>query len=140
MDPSPSDPDGLQSIGTRNRFDRMEWAGAFGDLGTLIPFVFDYIAVLKIDPFEILFSFGAALPICGIYYKTPFPVQPMKAIGAVAATQAAQTAVITQRAAERRSEVCPCATAPPENDGDRREWSPRVLNLLLQKLFRTDWQ
>jgi MFS superfamily sulfate permease-like transporter len=76
----------------------MEWAGAFGDLGTLIPFVVAYIAVLKIDPFGILFAFGAALVICGLYYKTPFPVQPMKAIGAVATTQAAQTAVITQAA------------------------------------------
>lgn len=81
-----------------NRFDRMEWAGAFGDLGTLIPFVVAYIAVLKIDPFGILFTFGAALSICGLYYKTPFPVQPMKAIGAVATTQAAQTAVITAAA------------------------------------------
>jgi predicted benzoate:H+ symporter BenE len=79
-----------------NRFDRMEWAGAFGDLGTLIPFVVAYIAVLKMDPFGILFSFGLALIVCGFYYKTPFPVQPMKAIGAAAATQAAQTAVITQ--------------------------------------------
>ncbi len=76
----------------------MEWAGAFGDLGTLIPFVVAYIAVLKIDPFGILFAFGAAMMICGLYYKTPFPVQPMKAIGAVATTQAAQTAVITQAA------------------------------------------
>ena len=83
---------------TGNRFDRMEWAGAFGDLGTLIPFVVAYIAVLKIDPFGILFTFGAAMMICGLYYKTPFPVQPMKAIGAVATTQAAQTAVITQAA------------------------------------------
>jgi len=79
-----------------NRFDRMEWAGAFGDLGTLVPFIVAYIAVLKVDPFGILFTFGAAMVICGIYYRTPFPVQPMKAIGAVAATQAAQTAVITQ--------------------------------------------
>jgi MFS superfamily sulfate permease-like transporter len=77
------------------RFDRMEWAGAFGDLGTLIPFVVAYIAVVGVDPFSILFTFGAALVICGIYYRTPFPVQPMKAIGAVAATQAAQTATIT---------------------------------------------
>jgi MFS superfamily sulfate permease-like transporter len=74
----------------------MEWAGAFGDLGTLIPFTVAYIAVLKLDPFGILFAFGAALLACGVYYKTPFPVQPMKAIGAVAATQAAQTAVVTQ--------------------------------------------
>ena len=27
-----------------NRFDRLEWAGAFGDLGTLVPFVVAYIA------------------------------------------------------------------------------------------------
>jgi xanthine/uracil/vitamin C permease (AzgA family) len=74
----------------------MEWAGAFGDLGTLIPFSVAYIAVLRIDPFGILFTFGIATIVCGLYYRTPFPVQPMKAIGAVAATQAAQTVVITQ--------------------------------------------
>jgi len=80
---------------TANRFDRMEWAGAFGDLGTLIPFVIAYIAVVKVDPFGILFSFGLAMLVCGLYYRTPFPVQPMKAIGAIAATQTAQTATIT---------------------------------------------
>lgn len=81
-----------------NRFDRAEWAGAFGDLGTFIPFAVAYIAVVKIEPFDLLFTFGAALLICGLYYRTPFPVQPMKAIGAVAATQAAQTATITAAA------------------------------------------
>lgn len=79
----------------RNRYDRMEWAGAFGDLGTLIPFVAAYIGVLKMDPFGILFAFGAAMLLCGLYYRTPFPVQPMKAIGAVAALQAVQTATVT---------------------------------------------
>jgi len=72
----------------------MEWAGAFGDLGTLIPFVVAYIAVVKVDPFGVLLSFGAAMVVCGFLYRTPWPVQPMKAIGAVAATQSAQTAVI----------------------------------------------
>jgi len=76
----------------------MEWAGAFGDLGTLIPFVVGYIGVLKMDPFGVLLAFGIAMLVCGAYYKTPFPVQPMKAIGAVAITQAAQTAVITPAA------------------------------------------
>jgi MFS superfamily sulfate permease-like transporter len=85
----------INTARTGNRFDRMEWAGAFGDLGTLIPFVVAYIAVVKVDPLGILLSFGAAMLVCGAVYKTPFPVQPMKAIGAVAATQAAQTAVIT---------------------------------------------
>ena len=81
-----------------NRFNRMEWAGAFGDLGTLIPFVVAYIGMVGMDPFGILFAFGVALIVCGAYYRTPMPVQPMKAVGAVAATQAAQTAVITPAA------------------------------------------
>jgi MFS superfamily sulfate permease-like transporter len=82
----------------RNSYDRMEWAGAFGDLGTLIPFIVAYISVLKMDPMGILFAFGASMVVCGLYYRTPVPVQPMKAIGAVAAVQAAQTAVVTPEA------------------------------------------
>ena len=79
----------------QNRFDRLEWAGAFGDLGTLIPFLVAYISLLKVDPFGVLLSFGIAMIAVGLYFKTPFPVQPMKAIGAVATTQAAQTIIIT---------------------------------------------
>ena len=78
-----------------NRYDRLEWAGAFGDLGTLIPFLVAYISLLKVDPFGIVFSFGVVMIAVGLYYRTPFPVQPMKAIGAVATTQAAQTILIT---------------------------------------------
>ena len=33
--------------------------------------------------------------ICGVIYRTPIPVQPMKAAGAIATTQAAQTLIIT---------------------------------------------
>lgn len=83
---------------SRNAYDRLEWAGAFGDLGTLIPFVIAYTSVLKMEPTGILFGFGAVMLVCGLYYRTPIPVQPMKAIGAVAAVQAAQTAVVTPQA------------------------------------------
>ena len=68
----------------RNRFDRLEWAGAFGDFGTLVPFVVAYISLLKMDPYGILLAFGLAQIVAGLYWKTPFPIQPMKAIGAVA--------------------------------------------------------
>jgi MFS superfamily sulfate permease-like transporter len=78
-----------------NRFDHMEAAGAFGDLGTLIPFVVAYIGVLKMDAYGVLLSFGLAMVVSGLVYRTPMPVQPMKAIGAIAATQAAQTIIIT---------------------------------------------
>ena len=73
---------------TTNSFNRMEWAGAFGDLGTLIPFVIGYIAIVDIDPLGILLTFGVFLIASGLVYKTPFPVQPMKAIGGAAITQA----------------------------------------------------
>jgi hypothetical protein len=33
--------------------------------------------------------------VCGFVYRTPMPVQPMKAAGVIATTQAAQTLVIT---------------------------------------------
>ena len=79
----------------RNRFNRAELAGAFGDLGTLIPFVVAYTSLLSLDPYGVLLAFGASMLAAGLYYRTPFPVQPMKAIGAIATTQAAQTATIT---------------------------------------------
>lgn len=81
----------LQSKTTSNRFDVHEWAGAFGDLGTLIPFVVAYIMVLKMDASGILVAFGVALIAVGALYKTPFPVQPMKAVGAASVGQAALT-------------------------------------------------
>ncbi len=70
-----------------NRFDLPEWAGAFGDLGTLIPFVAAYISILKMDANGLLVAFGVALIMAGFIYRTPFPVQPMKAIGAAAVSQ-----------------------------------------------------
>jgi hypothetical protein len=87
--------DPSQPVARGNRFDRMEWAGAFGDLGTFIPFVVAYLGIVKLDPFGVLFSFGLAMIVCGFVYRTPFPVQPMKAVGAIATTQAAQTLTVT---------------------------------------------
>jgi len=54
-----------------------------------------YTRMLDIDPVGMLLAFGLSMIAIGFYYKTPVPVQPMKAIGAIATTQAAQTAVIT---------------------------------------------
>jgi MFS superfamily sulfate permease-like transporter len=87
-------PNALPTARPANRYDRLAWAGAFGDLGTLAPFVIAYVSVLKLDPFGVLFGFGLSMTVAGWFYRTPFPVQPMKAVGAVATTQAAQWAVI----------------------------------------------
>jgi len=77
-----------QSARAPNRYDLPEWAGAFGDLGTLIPFVAAYVSILKMDANGVLVAFGIALIVAGWKYRTPFPVQPMKAIGAAAVSQA----------------------------------------------------
>ena len=47
------------------------------------------------DPVGVLFAFGISMLVCGFVYRTPIPVQPMKAAGAIATTQAAQTSTIT---------------------------------------------
>lgn len=79
----------------RNHFNLTELSGALGDLGTLIPFVVAYISVLKMDPTGLLLAFGVTLIVVGWHYRTPFPVQPMKAIGAAAVTQAAGPVALT---------------------------------------------
>ena len=70
-----------------NVYDLKELAGAFGDLGTLIPFLVGYITINKLDPVGILVAFGFFKIVVGLYFKTPVPVQPMKAIGTAAITQ-----------------------------------------------------
>jgi predicted benzoate:H+ symporter BenE len=67
-----------------NDYNKMEFAGAFGDLGTLIPFVVGYITINKMDPLGILVAFGIFKIFAGLYFRTPIPIQPMKAIGGMA--------------------------------------------------------
>jgi hypothetical protein len=71
-----------------NVYTIQELAGAFGDLGTLIPFLAGYITIVKMDPAGILVAFGLFKIVAGLIFKTPIPIQPMKAIGTVAITQA----------------------------------------------------
>jgi hypothetical protein len=56
----------------KNRYDLAELSGAFGDLGTLIPFVVAYISILKMDPAGILLAFGASLVVVGLVYRRRF--------------------------------------------------------------------
>lgn len=71
-----------------NNYDLREVAGAFGDVGTLIPFVVGYITVARMDPAGVLIAFGLFKIVGGIIYKTPVPIQPMKAIGTAAISHA----------------------------------------------------
>jgi MFS superfamily sulfate permease-like transporter len=71
-----------------NEYNQREFAGAFGDLGTFIPFVVGYITLNKMDPLGILVAFGLFKILVGLYFRTPVPIQPMKAIGGMAIAHA----------------------------------------------------
>jgi sulfate permease, SulP family len=66
------------------RFDRVELAGSFGDLGTLLPIVVGMILINKLSPTTVFLSFGLFYLITAFYFRLPVPVQPLKAVGAIA--------------------------------------------------------
>jgi hypothetical protein len=75
----------LSEMTHKNQFNLDELSGAFGDFGTLIPFGVAYISLAHMESGGLLLGFGVAMVIAGVYYRTPFPVQPMKAIAAAIA-------------------------------------------------------
>ena len=64
-----------------------EFGGAFGDWGTLVPFIIGYIAIVGLNPAGIFFCLGITNIILGIKYNLPLPVQPQKTIGTIAISQ-----------------------------------------------------
>ncbi|MBF0107327.1 MAG: sulfate permease [Deltaproteobacteria bacterium] len=64
--------------------DRFELAGSLGDLGTLLPIVLSMILINRLSPTTVFLSFGLFYLVTGFYYKLPVPVQPLKAVGAIA--------------------------------------------------------
>ncbi|MFA5904276.1 MAG: putative sulfate/molybdate transporter [Desulfobacula sp.] len=66
------------------KFNRIELAGSLGDLGTLLPIVLGMILINKLSPSAVFLSFGLLYILTGCYFKLPVPVQPLKAVGAIA--------------------------------------------------------
>ncbi len=66
------------------RFDRVEFAGSLGDLGTLIPLATALMVVTGLGTTPVLCMVGMFYIISGIYFKLPIPVQPLKLVAAIA--------------------------------------------------------
>ena len=66
------------------KFNRVEFAGSLGDLGTLIPFTLALIIIAELSVTSVLLMIGFFYIIGGIYYKLPIPVQPLKVVSAIA--------------------------------------------------------
>jgi MFS superfamily sulfate permease-like transporter len=70
------------------RFDLAEASGSLGDLGTFIPLAVSMIAVSGLDAGTVLVFAGIFNVLTGLAFNQPVPVQPMKAIAAVAIAEA----------------------------------------------------
>jgi len=70
------------------RFDLAELSGALGDLGTFVPIALSLIVVCGMDAGSVLVFAGLFNVVTGLVFAQPIPVQPMKAIAAVAVAEA----------------------------------------------------
>ncbi len=66
------------------RFDSGELAGSFGDLGTFLPLSLALAMTCRMDIAMIFIFAGLMNIVTGVWFRQPIPVQPMKAIAAVA--------------------------------------------------------
>jgi len=80
--------------GAPHRWSAQELSGALGDLGTLLPLALGVIAVAGLAPTGVLLGFGVFYVATALIYRLPIPVQPMKAMAAIAMTGAATPAML----------------------------------------------
>ncbi len=69
------------------RFDRNEFSGAFGDIGTDLPLIVGMILAAGLDSASVLIMFGVMQLFTAISYGLPMPVQPLKVVAAIVITQ-----------------------------------------------------
>jgi MFS superfamily sulfate permease-like transporter len=65
-------------------FSRHEFAGAFGDLGTDLPLLVGVVIATGMDAPAAFVVFGLLQILSGLAYRLPMPVQPLKAMAAIA--------------------------------------------------------
>ena len=58
---------------TKYRFNRMEFAGSLGDLGTLLPLAVGMIMINELNPQGIFLSVGLFYLASGYYFHLPVP-------------------------------------------------------------------
>jgi len=68
----------------RFRFSLAELGGSLGDLGTLVPLAVTLIVINKMSPAAVFLIVGLLYVGAGLYYGVPVPVQPLKAVSAIA--------------------------------------------------------
>jgi len=75
-------------------FNRTEFAGSLGDLGTLLPLAAGLIIINRLDPTGIFFTIGLFYILTGLYFRVTCPVEPMKVISGYAIAMSISAAQI----------------------------------------------
>lgn len=76
------------------RFGLAEVSGALGDLGTFVPIAVSLVMVCHLDIGTVLLFAGLYNIVTGFVFNQPIPVQPMKAIAAVAIAESLSPGMI----------------------------------------------
>ncbi|MEW6007460.1 MAG: putative sulfate/molybdate transporter [bacterium] len=71
-------------LGKEFEFNRMEFAGSLGDVATFLPIFIGLCVINGLNPGIGLCFAGLFYIFSSLYYKIPMPVQPLKALGAIA--------------------------------------------------------
>jgi len=74
-------------INNKIRFDRNEFSGSLGDIGTCLPLIVGMILTCKLDVASVMIMFGLMQILAGLVYDFPMPVQPLKAMAVIMISQ-----------------------------------------------------
>lgn len=77
------------------RFNLHELGGALGDLGTLLPLTVALITLNRMSATSIFLVVGLAYIMAGVFYRLPVPVQPLKAVAAIAIAGGLSSTIIS---------------------------------------------
>lgn len=77
------------------RYNLQELGGALGDLGVLLPLTIALITLNQMSATSVLLVVGLAYIIAGLFYRLPVPVQPLKAVAAIAIAGGLSPSVIS---------------------------------------------
>lgn len=78
----------------RIQFNRNEFSGSFGDIGTDFPLIAGMILASNLDVASVFVMFGLMQILTGIVYGLPMPMQPLKAMAVLVITQNIQSPVL----------------------------------------------
>lgn len=78
----------------RVQFNRNEFSGAFGDIGTDLPLIVGMLLATNLEISNVLIVFGVLQMLTAFAYGIPMPVQPLKAVALIVITQKVSSDII----------------------------------------------